>query len=318
MLWTTIMRIKELLILGKNSTLIFSLFSSHHIADEIAKTCGFEKIDVIQQSFPDGETYIQYNRRINGNKIIIVDTLNTPNEKILPLIFAAETAKDLGAKEIGLIAPYLCYMRQDKRFQSGEAITSKIFAKFISQTFDWMLTIDPHLHRYKSLDEIYTIPTKVISAATTLSTWIKCHVPLPLLIGPDQESEQWISQIAQNINCPFRVLDKKRLSSHEVQISIPNIENFMDHSPVLVDDIVSTGQTMIKTIEHLKSLGTKPPTCVIVHPIFADITMDTLLQAGAARVVSSNTIPHASNVPDLDISKVLIEGMSFDMSLQMD
>lgn len=291
--------------LKENRTLIFSLFSSNHFVNEFAKALRLEKVNLIRRQFPDGESYLRYQTPVKGSRIIIMDTLDHPNEKVLPLIFAAETAKELGAIEVGLVAPYLAYMRQDTRFHSGEAITSTYFAKLISQTFDWMITVDPHLHRHHALSEIYTIPTQVTPAAPIISSWIHKHIKQPVLIGPDEESKQWVTQIAEAINIPFTVLEKIRLGDHDVKVSIPALKNFPSHTPVLVDDILSTGQTMIETIRHLKSLETKPPVCIIVHPIFAGITTQTLIEIGAEQVVSCNTIPHDSN--QLDLSQSLIQ-----------
>jgi ribose-phosphate pyrophosphokinase len=283
------------------------LFGSHHLVDELARELELEKGQLIQRQFPDGESYLKYETPIKGSKIIFVDTLDHPNEKILPLIFAAHTAKELGAMKVGLIAPYLAYMRQDTRFNAGEAITSITFAKLISQTFDWMITVDPHLHRYNSLREIYSIPTQVVTAAPVVASWIHKHVKQPILIGPDDESKQWVSQIAQTINIPFTMLEKLRFSDHDVRVSVPSLDEFPKHVPVLVDDIVSTGQTMIETISKLKSLKTKQPICIVVHPIFAGITTQTLMDAGAKQVISCNTIAHDSN--KLDICQMLTQAL---------
>src|SRR6185503_12811188 len=122
---------------------------------------------------------------------IILCTLADPDAKFLPLIFAAATARELGAARVGLVAPYLAYMRQDRRFNPGEAVTSRYVAKLISGAFDWLVTVDPHLHRYGALGEIYTIPTRAIHAAPLMSDWIRRNVPDPLIVGPDSESEQW-------------------------------------------------------------------------------------------------------------------------------
>lgn len=289
----------------ENRTIIFSLFGVDHFVNEFAKELKLVKGQLVHRQFPDGETYLRYETSIKDNKVVIVDTLDHPNEKILPLIFAASTAKELGATEVGLVAPYLAYMRQDTRFHSGEAVTSNYFAKLISQAFDWMITVDPHLHRYQMLNEIYTIPTQVISAAPAISSWIHEHVEQPILIGPDGESKQWVSQIAQAINIPFTVLEKVRLGDHDVKVSVPLMKNFPNHVPILVDDIVSTGQTMVETIRHLNSLNTKQPICIVVHPIFAGITTQTLVNAGAKQIISCNTIPHDSN--KLDLSQILIQ-----------
>ena len=145
------------------------------------------------RAFPDGETYLRFDSDLSGRSLAIVCTLDRPNDKILPLLFAAATARELGAVNVGLVAPYLAYMRQDRRFKPGEAVTSREIAQLLSNAFDWLVTVDPHLHRYSSLSEIYRIPTRAVHAASVMAEWIKANVPKALIIGPDSESEQWVS-----------------------------------------------------------------------------------------------------------------------------
>src|SRR5690606_14279668 len=132
---------------------------------------------------------------------------------------------------------------------------SAYFAKLISGFADSLTTIDPHLHRRSSLSEIYSVPNKVIHAASHISEWIKRKVDRPVLIGPDSESEQWVSQVALNANAPFIVLEKIRHCDKDVEVSVPDVDNYKNHTPVLVDDIISTAKTMIETVGHLKRAG---------------------------------------------------------------
>ena len=118
---------------------------------------------------------------------------------LLNILFAAETAKDLGAKKVILAAPYLAFLRQDKRFHPGEAITSKIMAKLLNHSIDKIITIDPHLHRYKSLNEIFSIPTKRLTANGAIADYIRRNFKNPVIIGPDEESYQWARKIAEKI-----------------------------------------------------------------------------------------------------------------------
>ncbi len=166
----------------------------------IDKTCDLVMGDLTLHLFPDDETYIKINSNVKDQKVILFASLDYPNQKLLPLVFTAQTIKELGAKEVGLLTPYLAYMRQDKQFNPGEGITSKYFAALLSEYFDYLVTVDPHLHRRKSLDEIYKIPTTVLHATTAIANWIKKHIKNPLIIGPDKESEQWVSDIAQKAN----------------------------------------------------------------------------------------------------------------------
>jgi ribose-phosphate pyrophosphokinase len=143
----------------------------------------------------------------------------------------------------------------------------------------------------------------VSHATNHISDWIKLNIENPILIGPDSESEQWVSKIAQNANIPYTILTKTRYGDHEVEVSVPQIEKHKDCLPVLVDDIISTGQTMIETIGHLKNSGMKPPICIGVHPIFSGNSFEEIKNSGVQEIISCNTIFHESN--RIDISDLL-------------
>jgi ribose-phosphate pyrophosphokinase len=257
--------------------------------------------------FPDGESYLRIDTPVDGRAVVLYCSLDRPDDKILPLIFLAAAAKDLGAARVGLIAPYLAYMRQDRRFQPGEAISSVYFSRLLSGYVDWLVTVDPHLHRRRSLNEIYSIPTRVVHAAPLISGWIRANIKSPVLIGPDAESVQWVSEVANGADAPCLVLDKIRRGDREVDVSVPEVERWRKHTPVLVDDIISTGRTMIETIGHLRHVGLPPPVCIGIHAIFADPAYDDLRKAGAARVATCNTVPHPSNA--IDVTDLLAEGV---------
>lgn len=284
--------------------ILFTLFDNTELSNQIRDQCEYEIGDFILRDFPDGEAYIKINSKVKDREVIILASLDHPNSKILPLIFTAQTIKASGAKRIGLISPYLPYMRQDKQFNPGEGITSSYFADLISQFFDWLVTIDPHLHRRKSLSEIYKIPATVLHTSDPIARWLKLNIVKPLIIGPDKESEQWVSDIAQKANAPYIVLEKIRKGDRAVEISIPSLNQYLDRTPVLIDDIISTGRTMLETIIHLKNDMTKLPVCIGVHGIFAENAYEELLSA-CAKVITCNTIKHESN--KIDISPLITD-----------
>lgn len=287
--------------------LLIPLAGSNELARRLAASTGSEIGEVEWRQFPDGETYFRCDTEISGRNVILFASLDHPDAKFLPLIFAAETARELGAKSVGLVSPYLAYMRQDRRFQPGEAITSTTFAGMLSAHFDWMATVDPHLHRRTSLGEIYSIPTRVVHAEPLISAWVSENIQRPLLIGPDEESEQWVQSIAREAGTPHIVLKKIRRGDREVEVSVPEIERWQDFQPVLIDDIVSTGQTMIATTGHLIQAGLKPPICIGVHAIFAGSAYCDILAAGAARVLTTDTIEHESNA--IEVTDPLAEAV---------
>jgi len=279
--------------------LIFSLPGNETLAASLARELDAEPGSVEIRRFPDGESYVRILSQVSGRECLLVATLDRPDDKILPLSFLATTARELGAARVTLIAPYLAYMRQDRRFQSGESVTSARFARFLSGWIDGLVTIDPHLHRRSSLEEIYTVPCTTLHAAPLISRWIKEEVVNPLLVGPDVESEQWVAEVASEVGSPWVVLKKERLGDRNVRISVPGLDHWLDRTPVLIDDIISTARTMIETVGHLVRAGMKAPVCVGVHAVFAGPAYADLRAAGAGRIVTCNTIPHESNGIDV-------------------
>lgn len=279
--------------------ILFSLFDNQMLANQLNDHDDYEMGDLTLRQFPDDETYIKINSIVKNRNVILITSLDHPNIKLLPLFFVCDTLRDLGAKEIGLIAPYLAYMRQDKRFTPGEGITSRYFASLLSQYFNWLITVDPHLHRINKLDEIYTIPTTVLHAVSSISNWIKNEIDNPLIIGPDSESEQWIAAIAKNIDAPYIIAEKIRKGDREVEVTIPGLEKYPENIPILIDDIISTAKTMLETIRHLKIMKMKPPICIGIHAVFSGGAYNELLNSGADRIITCNTINHISNAIDL-------------------
>ncbi|HNP94368.1 MAG TPA: ribose-phosphate pyrophosphokinase [Cyclobacteriaceae bacterium] len=292
--------------------IVFALPGNEILADKLALLLHAEMGESTIRQFPDGESYIRIHSDVKGKCVVLVCTLNQPDAKLLPLYFLSKAAKEQGAMCTCLVAPYLAYMRQDKKFNPGESVTSVHFAKLISGFADSLTTVDPHLHRRSSLSEIYSVPNRVIHAASHISKWIKDHVENPVLIGPDSESEQWVSKVAEGAGAPFIVLEKIRHGDKNVEVSVPHVENFKHHTPVLVDDIISTARTMIETVGHLKKAGMRSPVCVGVHAVFADSAYTDLVKSGPKQIVTCNTIPHESN--QIDLSDMLASEIETLMS----
>ncbi|PIN87255.1 phosphoribosylpyrophosphate synthetase [Candidatus Woesearchaeota archaeon CG10_big_fil_rev_8_21_14_0_10_44_13] len=262
--------------------------------------CRFIPLDT--KKFPDGELNLRFTSDIKGKKVYLVQSFYDPNDKLIEVFFAAKTAKELGARGVFIIAPYLCYMRQDKRFRPYEAISSRVMAAIMNRLADGIITVDPHLHRYKSLDEIFTIRTKTLTADDLIADYIKDNIKSPIIIGPDMESYQWARTVAEKIGCEVDVLKKKRYTSEHVAIKIKKRLDLGGKSVVLIDDIISTGHTMMEVVKDVKRLGAKRIYCICVHALFVENSYEKLRKMGA-EVVSCNTIPHKSN--GIDVSGLI-------------
>ncbi len=287
--------------------MICALPGNEAMAGRLADALDAEIAVLTTRSFPDGESYLRYESDPVGRDLILVCTLNDPNPKTLPLLFAAAAARDLGAASVGLVTPYLAYMRQDRRFQPGEAITSLAFAAQLSGAFDWLVTVDPHLHRYQALSDLYTVPAFAISAAPAIADWLRDNVEAPLIVGPDMESEQWVRQVAEAVGAPHAVLRKTRHGDRNVEIEAPDLAAHQGRTAVLLDDIVSSAHTTATASRLLAARGFARRLCVAVHGIFAGDALSLLAQAGVEQVVTTNTIVHASN--GIDISRLLADAI---------
>jgi ribose-phosphate pyrophosphokinase len=190
-------------------------------------------------------------------------------------------------------------MRQDTRFRPGEGVTSAYFASLLGGRIDWLVTMDPHLHRRKSLAEIYGIPTAVSPAGSAIGDWIQAHVTASVVVGPDSESEQWVAAVAERAKAPYYVLQKTRLGDRDVKVSMPNTDRWKGRTPVLVDDIVSTARTMIAAATQFREIGFDDIVAIGVHALFAGTAYQDLQSAGVTRIVTCDTVRHPSNGIDI-------------------
>ncbi|HWO24974.1 MAG TPA: ribose-phosphate diphosphokinase [Kofleriaceae bacterium] len=273
-------------------TVLIAVPGSEACAQRLGTRLGLSVIVPELRQFPDGELYVRIDRDALGEDAAIVGNLSGDN--FLRVAFLAGTARDLGAARVGLVAPYLAYMRQDSRFQRGEGVTSAYFARLVSSAVDWLVTVDPHLHRYDSLDAIYSIPTTIARAAPAIARWITEEVEHPVLVGPDAESVQWVAAVAAQCRAPYLVLEKTRRGDRDVSVSAPG-GPWNGHTPVVIDDIVSTGRTMVEATRQLRAAGAAAPMCVAIHAVFADAVSAELVAAGARGIVTCDTIDHATN-----------------------
>lgn len=279
--------------------MLLALPGAQAFAARLAACLPYETGELEIHRFPDGESCPRFPAGVAGRDVLLVAALDRPDEKFMALYLAAGVARELGARSVGLVAPYLPYMRQDAIFAPGQGVTARHFARLVSGCCDYMVTVDPHLHRIHSLDEVYSIATEVVPAAPAIAAWIAANVAQPVVVGPDEESGQWVAQVAALAGCPSTVLSKVRSGDRAVAVSAPAAQLLAGRTPVLVDDIVSTARTMIAASGQLQRVGGNAPVYVGVHALFADDAYAALQAAGPGRIVTCNTVAHASNGIDV-------------------
>ncbi|MES2296145.1 MAG: ribose-phosphate pyrophosphokinase [Pseudomonadota bacterium] len=289
--------------------ILFALPGNDALAERLAGAlpCDPGKLDM--HHFPDGESCPRLITPVAGRDVLMLCALDRPDAKLMGLYLAACVARELGARSVGLVVPYLPYMRQDAHFSFGDGVTSAHFARLVSSCCDFLVTVDPHLHRHPSLSAIYTVPTRVVHAAPLIAAWISANVVRPVLVGPDAESAQWVAEVAALAKCPYTILEKKRSGDRAVEVSVPDVASWAGHTPVLVDDIVSTARTMVAAAIQIEAARLPPPVCIAVHALFAGDAYGALHHAGVERIVSCNTVLHSTNEIDVcaPIAKAIVE-----------
>jgi ribose-phosphate pyrophosphokinase len=276
--------------------IFISCSGAKHLGSLIAKKSKSNHYILDSEVFPDGELRIRLPNVKNKNIYFIQSFYNNSsnvNDKIIEILFAGKTAKELGAKNIYLIAPYLCYLRGDFMFKKGIAVSAKIISDLFS-FFKKVYVVEPHLHRFKSFNEFFLNAEK-ISLANEFAVYIKKNIGDCLLIGPDEESRQWVEPISKILGLKYEILKKKRLSSRKVHTKGKKIKT---KNAVIIDDIISTGDTLIKAS---KLISSKKLYFIGTHGLFSEGALNKLKKK--AKVITSNSI--LSSVSKIDCSNAI-------------
>lgn len=281
-----------------------------HLARKVAKKLRKPYSELRIKKFPDNETGIRFMKNVKGKIVVLVQSFyGNINDLIIEVFFAAETARDLGAKKVILVAPYFPYFRQDKRFKSGQCVSIEVLAGFINKYFDGILVVDPHLHREKNLSELFNIRHEKLSANYYIRRWIKKNMKNPLIVGPDWESYKWARRVAEEIGCEYVIMEKKRFSGRDVKVTLNKKVDLTNKNVILVDDMISTGNTIIEAAKNFKRMGVKRFNCIAVHGIFVENALEKL-KKNNINVITTNTIPN--KVAKIDISGLIVEGIKKD------
>lgn len=263
-----------------------SLPAARRLADLLGIVC--EAIDT--RRFPDGESLVRV--APTERTAILYRSLDHANDKLVELLFAASALRDRGASRVILVAPYLGYMRQDAAFRPGECVSQLVVGKLLAAHFDAVVTVDPHLHRVASLGEVIPgIPAIAVSAAGTLVDTLRPEVDHDtILVGPDVESRPWVASVAEPLGLSVMVGEKRRLGDRDIELVIANITRVRGRHVVLVDDLISSGATMLQCAALLKAAGAVRVEACVAHCLASRNDLLALEEAGISRVRSTDTV----------------------------
>jgi ribose-phosphate pyrophosphokinase len=289
--------------------IVTNLNTCEKTAKKIAKEIGAEYMKTEVSTFPDGDLYLKFKGDVKGKKLIIVESFQPNSTKaMMDIVFASNAAKQQGCKKVVVCAPYLAFMRQDKMFNAGECVSAPIMAKLFNENVDKLLTVDPHLHRILKMKDVFSIPAKNLTANQVIGDFVakkyKTSKKNLMIMGPDWESYQWADVIAEIVGVHSTVLHKDRHSSRNVDVKFTEEVDLKGKTIIIVDDIISTGNTMIKACIKSRKLGAKKIIAIGVHGLFVENAYKKM-DKHFDDIFTVNTVIHPSN--KIDVADVFIE-----------
>lgn len=284
-----------------SKTSIQSLPSCAGDAGRLAALLGLPFREIALHRFPDGEMRVTIGRA--AATTIIYASLDQPNDKLIAIAFAAEALRRGGARRLVLLAPYLCYMRQDAAFHDGEAISQRAVGRLIAATVDRVITVDAHLHRTTDITEVLPgIEAENLSAMSAIANALRMAGidPATIVVGPDAESRPWVSDLAGQLGLAHAVAHKIRRGDRSVEIRFTDPASVAGRPVLLVDDIVSSGGTLIACAKALTAAGAMAIDAVITHALFPPDMATEFASAGIRSIRSTSSVPHPTNAIPLD------------------
>jgi ribose-phosphate pyrophosphokinase len=282
-----------------NAIAIQALPSNCADAQRLATRLGLPLREIEVHRFPDNELRVTVGAATSTT--ILYATFDQPNEKLLAILFASEALG--GARRLILIAPYLCYVRQDAAFHPGEAISQRTVGDLLARAVDRVITVDAHLHRTNDIKSVFPgIEADNLSATLAIAPVLSKEGinPATILVGPDAESGRWVGDLAEWLGLAHTVAQKIRRGDRTVDIVLAGSVSLDRRPALLVDDIVSSGATLIAAAKTLQAAGAGPIDAVITHALYPPQLAATFSEAGIRSIRSTSSVPHPTNAIPLD------------------
>ena len=287
----------------KNDTVIISDDQNSPLAKKISLDLHAEYKNIELRIFADGESKIRLDNMAKKNCIIIHSTYPPTDQHLMQLFMIMYKCKEDGANDICVVSPYLAYTRQDKVFVDGEIITIKLVGKILACLgITKLITIDSH--KPNALN--YSFATIDLTAIPSLSSYVKHNLTMnnPIVISPDEGGIERAKKFAGLINANSLSLVKTRdRFTGDVSISLLDQGSLKNCDALIVDDMISTGTSIVKTIELLKKYHIGDVYAICTHALLLDDAKQKLLNAGIKEVISTNSIPN--EFAKVDLSSVI-------------
>jgi len=281
--------------------------ASKELGERIAELLNAEAIPVSFKTFPDGESYIRFNvESLMDEDVIIVQTTSPPQEqKLIQLFLMADNARDMKAKSITAVVPYLAYSRQDKRFLPGEVFSIKTIMKLLEAcSVNKIITVNAH---NPTVLKTFKIPVNDLSAIPTLAEYFKAKtlVENPVSLSLGKKALNMAREANSILKGGFDYISTRRdVQTEKVTLEEKTLQ-VKNRDVIIFDDIISSGGTMAKAVEFAKKQGARKVYAACVHPLLMGDAQKKILESGAEEIISTDSV--SSHVSKVSLAPLLSE-----------
>jgi len=266
--------------------------ASTELAIKVSGILGLRLTNLEHKTFPDGESYFRYVDSVENEDVVIFQGTHPPQDKhILQLCLLSSGAKDLGASSVVAVIPYLAYAKQDKRFKEGEVVSIDAVLNILKQSgVDKILTVN--IHAPWIIDRS-PVPIENLDAIGILASYItQMNLENPIILAPGKKGEEMSAAAAKVLNADYGTIKTKRdINTGAVEVSLEDV-NVKGRDVIVVDDMISTGGTIVKSVNALKSAGARRILVGCVHAIMVNDADKKIISSGADTIVATDTVPN--------------------------
>jgi len=279
---------------------IVSGSSSKLLAGRFAKEADVNLVDVNIKRFPDKECYVRIMDDLDNENVVLIQNAY-PDENIVEFFLLADAIREFKVKKLTAVIPYFGYARQDKKFNPGEPVSVRALIKRIQMDIDKIITVDIH---DKNVLKWFDISNINISGMPAIGEYLKKLAP-DVVIAPDDGALELAKNVADIVGCSYDYLEKKRIADMHVEMTPKNLD-VKNKNVAIVDDIISTGGTIITATKNLKNQGAKSVYACCTHGLFAGNALEKL-QRVCDKIVSTDTIENRASIVSVasEIGKII-------------
>ncbi len=283
--------------------------ASTALAERISRELGNAPFGIpFTKRFPDGELYLRVGGRLEGDDVVIVQSTRT-DQDLLELLLLEDAVREAGARRTFVVVPYFGYARQDRRFFPGEPLSARAMCRHVELDADGVVTVD--LHSSQTLTHFHK-PAFEASGIPALGRLLR-ERPVDILVSPDKGGVERARRMAQLLDRPWFALDKRRLDSDRVELSLPStaVPPLAGKHIVLVDDVITTGGTIVEAARLLKRNGVGAVTAACTHGLFLRDAFERI-KAVTDEVLSTDTLGNPAEKGSVapDVAQILVREFS--------